>query len=157
MLKVLVKKELAEIFRSYFYNAKKNKARSKGATAAYFVLFAFLMVGFLGGVFAILAQTLCGPLHSAGMDWLYFAMMGLIAILWTFSRLYTITEHLSSTLLNLSDKNINFYAVIRGNGKYSTKTPATIITDKYEGHLPRFNYTAVAYIGTLMLRFVNYA
>ena len=31
MLKVLVKKELAEIFRSYFYNAKKNKVRSKGA------------------------------------------------------------------------------------------------------------------------------
>ena len=46
-------------------------------------------------------------------------------------------------------KNINIFAVIRGNGKYSTKTPATIITDKYKGHLTRFNHTAVAYIGTL--------
>lgn len=59
-------------------------------------------------------------------------------------------------------KNIYIYAVIRGNGKYSTKTHATKthatnITDKYEGHLTRFNHTAVAYIGTLMLRFVNYA
>ena len=42
MLKILVKKQMAEIFRSYFYDSKKNKARSKGATAAYFVLFALL-------------------------------------------------------------------------------------------------------------------
>ena len=81
MLKVLVKKEMAELFRSYFYNAKKNKARSKGATAAYFVLFALLMAGILGGMFAVLAKTLCAPLHTAGVDWLYFAMMGLIAVL----------------------------------------------------------------------------
>ena len=81
MLKVLVKKEMAELFRSYFYNAKKNKARSKGATAAYFVLFALLMAGILGGMFAVLAKTLCAPLHAAGVDWLYFAMMGLIAVL----------------------------------------------------------------------------
>ena len=45
MLKVLVKKQLMEIFRSYFYNAKKNKAYSKSATAAYVVLFVMLMVG----------------------------------------------------------------------------------------------------------------
>lgn len=80
MLKILVKKQMAEIFRSYFYDSKKNKARSKGATAAYFVLFALLMAGILG-IFAVLAKTLCAPLHAAGVDWLYFAMMGLIAVL----------------------------------------------------------------------------
>ncbi len=32
MLKILVKKQLTEIFRSYFYDAKNNKARSN-ATA----------------------------------------------------------------------------------------------------------------------------
>ncbi len=42
------KKQLMEIFRSYFYNAKKNKAYSKSATAAYVVLFVMLMVGVLG-------------------------------------------------------------------------------------------------------------
>ena len=31
MLKILLKKQMAEIFRSYFYDAKKNKARSKAA------------------------------------------------------------------------------------------------------------------------------
>ena len=29
MLKLLLKKQLTEIFRTYFYDAKKNKARSK--------------------------------------------------------------------------------------------------------------------------------
>lgn len=29
MLKLLLKKQIGEIFRSYFYDAKKNKARSK--------------------------------------------------------------------------------------------------------------------------------
>ena len=32
MLKLLVKKQLSEIFRSYFYDAKKNKKRSTGTT-----------------------------------------------------------------------------------------------------------------------------
>ena len=39
MLKILVKKQMAEIFRSYFYDSKKNKARSKGATTACFIFF----------------------------------------------------------------------------------------------------------------------
>lgn len=31
MLKLLVKKQLTEIFRAYIYDAKKNRARSKAA------------------------------------------------------------------------------------------------------------------------------
>ena len=80
MLKILVKKQLTEIFRSYFYNAKTNKARSKGAVAGYIILFAVVMVG-LGGMFTMLALGLCGPLAAVGMDWLYFALMGLLAVL----------------------------------------------------------------------------
>ena len=38
MLKTLLKKQMAEIFRNYFYDPKKNKMRSKGATIAYIVL-----------------------------------------------------------------------------------------------------------------------
>ena len=55
MLKQLVKKQMAEIFRSYLYDAKKNKKRSKGAFILYFALFALLMVGVLGGMFAFVA------------------------------------------------------------------------------------------------------
>ena len=65
MLKVLVKKQLMEIFRSYFYNAKKNKAYSKSATAAYVVLFVMLMVGVLGGIFTGMALMICKPMAEA--------------------------------------------------------------------------------------------
>lgn len=81
MLKILVKKQLTEIFRSYFYNPKTNKARSKGAVAGYIILFAVVMVGLLGGMFTMMSLGLCGPLVSAGMGWLYFALMSLLAVL----------------------------------------------------------------------------
>ena len=80
MLKVLLQKQLAEIFRTYFYNAKTNKARSRGATIAYLVGFALLMVGLLGGIFAYLSVSLFGALSAVGMDWLFFALMGLLAV-----------------------------------------------------------------------------
>ena len=81
MLSVLLKKQLTEIFRNYFYNPKTNKARSKAAVAAYIVLFAVLMVVILGGMFTVLSAALCTPLTAAGLDWLYFALMALLATL----------------------------------------------------------------------------
>ena len=80
MLKTLVKKQLAEIFRSYFYNAKKNKMRSKGASVGYIVMFVLLMAGLLGGLFTFLSFSLCEPFAAAGADWLYFTLLGLIAV-----------------------------------------------------------------------------
>ena len=79
MLKTLVKKQLMEIFRSYFYNAKTNKKRSTARIIAYILLFAALMIG-LGGMFTGLSVSLCAPLTQAGMGWLYFALMSLLAI-----------------------------------------------------------------------------
>ena len=38
MIRTLLKKQLTEIFRSYFYNYKKNKIRSKGGIIGMFVL-----------------------------------------------------------------------------------------------------------------------
>lgn len=81
MLKLLLKKQFLEIFQVYFYDAKKNKARSKVSTAMNFALFALLVFGLLGGIFTFLAVKLCTPLITAGMDWMYFALMGLIAVL----------------------------------------------------------------------------
>ena len=81
MLKLLLKKQLAEIFRNYFYNSKKNTARSKAGVIGYILLFVIIMVGMLGGMFTGLSLLLCGPLSAAGLDWLYFALMGLLAIL----------------------------------------------------------------------------
>ena len=80
MLKTLVKKQLMEIFRSYFYDAKKNQKRSTLSTALFIVFFVLIMVGLLGGIFTFLSLTLCDAMTSVGMDWLYFALMGLMAI-----------------------------------------------------------------------------
>lgn len=80
MLKTLVAKQLREIFRAYFYNPKKNTMRSKAGVIAYMVLFALLMVGLLGGMFAFLGMSLCGPLYGAGLSWLYFDVFALLAV-----------------------------------------------------------------------------
>lgn len=81
MLKTLLRKQMMEIFRSYFYDAKKNRQRSKASTAMFIVLFAFLMVGVLGAIFTYLSLSMCQPLADAGMGWLYFTLMGLVSIL----------------------------------------------------------------------------
>ncbi len=80
MLKTLLKKQITEIFRNYYYDPKKNRARSKGATIAYIVLFAFLMIGLMGGMFTGLSLVMCSSFHEVGMDWMYFALMGLLAV-----------------------------------------------------------------------------
>lgn len=80
MLKVLLKKQLREIFRSYFYDAKKNRRRSKGSAIGLIVMYVLLMVGVMGGMFSFIAVGICGPFLQAGMDWLYFALMGLMAV-----------------------------------------------------------------------------
>ena len=81
MVKTLLKKQFAEIFRNYFYDTKKNKVRSKAGTIGYFVFFFLIMVVLLGGMFSMMAVSLCAPLVAAGAGWLYFAITGLIAIL----------------------------------------------------------------------------
>lgn len=80
MLKVLLKKQMTEVFRSYFYNAKKKQMRSKGSMILMFALFVFLIVGVLGGTFTFIAMGMCGGLTAAGAGWLYFSIMSGIAI-----------------------------------------------------------------------------
>ena len=75
MLRLLVKKQLAEVFRMYFYDAKKNRKRSTGGIILFFGFFIIIMVGFLGSVFFRTSKMLCPGLSAAGMDWLYFLIM----------------------------------------------------------------------------------
>lgn len=66
MLKLLVKKQLSEIFRVYFYDAKKNKARSKVSTIMFMLWFAVIMIGVLGGIFTMLSRKIMCPNGSTG-------------------------------------------------------------------------------------------
>ena len=91
MLKILIKKQLGEIFRSYTYDAKKNRARSKAATVGFFVFFAVIMVGVMGGMFTLLSLQLCAPLADAGLAWFYFTIMTLLA---AFGHLRQRVQHL---------------------------------------------------------------
>ena len=81
MLKILLKRQLYELNRSFFYDPKKGKSRSKFASAAFIMLYALLMVCVLGGMFAFCAYQLANPLRAAGLDWLYFALFGIIGLM----------------------------------------------------------------------------
>lgn len=80
MLKVLLKKQMFEMFRSFFYNQKSGKMRSAASSAMFIIFYAILLVCIIGGMFFGLAFSMCGSLCAAGMDWLYFSIFGLIAV-----------------------------------------------------------------------------
>ena len=80
MLKTLLKKQMLEINRSFFYDARKGRNRTKTGTILYIAFYVLLMVGYLGGLFGFLAHTLATPLVGVGMGWLYFLIMGGIAV-----------------------------------------------------------------------------
>jgi len=80
MLKILVKKQFAEIFKGYFVDSKKNRARSPLGVFLMFALYFVIMVGVFAGMFTYLSLSLCGAMAGAGMAWLYFAVMGLLAV-----------------------------------------------------------------------------
>lgn len=81
MIGVLVKKQLMEVFKGYFYNQKKNKARSKAGTIGMLLGYAFLMIVLLGGIFAGLSVLIGPTLFDLKLDWLYFLLMGMIALM----------------------------------------------------------------------------
>lgn len=80
MLKTLLKKQMLEINRSFFYDARKGRNRTKAGTILYIAFYILLMVGYLGTLFGFLAHTLATPLVGVGMGWLYFLIMGGIAV-----------------------------------------------------------------------------
>ena len=80
MLKILLKKQLTEIFRNCFYDAGKNRARKKAVTILFLLAFALLLFTVIGGAFAALAYSMALPLSRAGLTWLFFTLMGILTI-----------------------------------------------------------------------------
>jgi len=80
MLKILIKKQLYDLFRSFFYDQKKNEGRSKLRIAFSIGMYAVIIVGVLGSIFTGMCIMLCEPLVEVGLDWLYFAMTSLVAL-----------------------------------------------------------------------------
>lgn len=89
MLKTLVKKQIEEIFRNYFYDQKKNKMRPKSAIILYFVMFFILIFGILGFIFGSLAVSVCNVMHALDLDWFYFLLFtGLSIFLGAFGSIF---------------------------------------------------------------------
>lgn len=81
MLKLLLKKQMSELFRGFFFDQKKGKARTRLQIAVWFAFYLVIIVGVLGGMFTMLSSYLCGPLVSLDTGWLYILLMSLVAIL----------------------------------------------------------------------------
>lgn len=80
MLKILVKKQLLGLFRNFFVDQKRGKAKTPFGSILAIALYAILMVAVFGGMFFSLASSLCAPLSGLGLEWMYYAMMSLIAV-----------------------------------------------------------------------------
>lgn len=81
MLKSLLKKQMLEM-TSFLFKNKKGGRGGKNSSSNTMIVYALLMlysVGFIGYLFYQTAQTLCKPLIEAQMDWLFFALVALIA------------------------------------------------------------------------------
>lgn len=100
MTKALLKKQILEVFSWVYFDRKNGKSRSKAGIIGYTALYLFLFI-FLGVFFFQMAGALCKPLADAGFGWLYFALMGLIAVALgvfgsvfsTYSSLYTAKDN----------------------------------------------------------------
>lgn len=77
MFKALMKKQMLGIFAG-LSRGKNGQARSRRSLLLYAVLMIYV-VGVFGWLFYNLMSMLCAPLISAGLEWLYFSLAGLIA------------------------------------------------------------------------------
>ena len=79
MLKALMKKQLMELFQTYFVDRKTGKARSRAATTRLAIIGVLLFVA-LGYMFFCISAGMDTAVLGNGVDWLYFAVMALAAM-----------------------------------------------------------------------------
>lgn len=79
MKRALFRKQLMEVFSFLYQDKKSGKARSTGALVGYIALYTILF-GFLAVLFFMMGLGMIVPLVEAGMGWLYWCIMGLVAI-----------------------------------------------------------------------------
>lgn len=79
MIKALLKKQMLEAFFWVYKDRKSGKHRDVKGIVFYIVLYLFVF-GILGVVFGLVGVSMCEPLLAAGMGWMYWCLMGMIAI-----------------------------------------------------------------------------
>lgn len=142
MLKVLLKKQLLELNRTFFVNRKTGKVKSRRSSLLSIIGFAVLMVAVLGGMFFGLAMGL-RPLLDQNLGWLYFCIFTLISaflgifgsVFNTYASVYAAKDN--DTLLSLPIP-VGYIIVVRLLGVY----------------LMGLMYSAVVYIPALIVYFI---
>ncbi len=107
MLKVLLKKQMAEIFRRFYRTSKNSKPQNKLFNTIAYVVLMVVLAAILVGAFGVVAWSAGDSLIPLGYDWLYFDIMGLLAIFMgcfgsafnTYASLYLAKDN--DTLLSL--------------------------------------------------------
>lgn len=79
MTRALFRKQMMEVFSWLYQDKTSGKHRTARGVVGWALLY-LLIFGFLGAMFGIAAAALCEPLLNAGMGWLYWCLMSLIAI-----------------------------------------------------------------------------
>ena len=112
MLKTLLKKQLLELNRSFFVSNKTGKSKSSRSAAFTIVLFVFLMVFAIGGIFFYMSYMM-RPLITFGMSWLYFSIMGATAALFGICRRAAVERQIAG---NASEKRSQKMRALRRDG-----------------------------------------
>ena len=79
MFKALVKSRWQATLSALLHSGRKGGRRSGGALVGYGLLMLYVAFCVLI-LFFMMASTLCRPLTEAGLGWLYFAVMGVMAL-----------------------------------------------------------------------------
>lgn len=80
MFKALLKKQLLEIYKSYFTDKKTGKRKSTRATISYALFFVGILA-MLGFTFAMVCTPLITAFHPVGLDWLYFSITATLSVM----------------------------------------------------------------------------
>lgn len=80
MTKTLLKKQFKELYAAYFRSGNSKKKNSKALPVVYALLMLYV-AGFLFFFFYNMMESLCAPLFSIGMGWLYFAIAGIVGMM----------------------------------------------------------------------------
>lgn len=141
MTKALFKKQLMEVFSWLYRDVKSGKARSKAGIVRMAVLYAVLF-GVLGSVFFVLADSICAPFLSVGLGWLYWCLMGLVAL---FLGVFGSVFNTYASLYQAKDNDLLFAMPI---------PPSHILTARLSGvYAMGLMYELIVMIPTVIVRF----
>lgn len=79
MIKSLLSVRFRALFASMTAQGRKKKKRSTGMVILFAILYLYL-IAVVGGVMCLTFYSLAEPYHALGLDWLYFAIAGLMGL-----------------------------------------------------------------------------